>query len=231
MKIKLLRSFYCPKIKIQVRLKTFEKLSKSFKSFQPIALAMLGILAAQLFTACDSKLTPSVNHAASPFDTTHFETQALTVEDRAKLAVANGKTVKPIEIEALATKINTATGKLHLFCFWNLTSANSLATIKAVNALSTKFDSTKLQVIFVNMPGRQTMEAVNLFIRENQLSDETLILEKADVSFFAKKIRKDFTPVVGLPVLILANKADETLQFYNRPFDEKELSAIVQPLL
>ncbi len=228
MKIKSLNSVYSENVTIAPR---FREMEKSPKSFNIFALTMLGILAVQLFTACDSKPTPSVNHAASPFDTTHFETQALTVEDRAKLAAATGKTVQPIEIDALAAKINTATGKLHLFCFWNLTSANSLATIKAVNALSTKFDSTKLQVVFVNMPGRQTMEAVNLFIRENQLSDETLILEKADVSFFAKKIRKDFTPVIGLPVLILANKADETLQFYNRPMDEKELLAIIQPLL
>ena len=228
MKMKSLNSAYSQNVSIALR---FRKMGKFPKSFQILALSMLGILTVPLFTACDSKPNLSANHAASPFDTTHFETQALTVEDRAKLAAASGKTVQPIEIDALAAKINTATGKLHLFCFWNLTSANSLATIKAVNALSTKFDSTKLQVVFVNMPGRQTMEAVNLFIRENQLSDETLILEKADVSFFAKKIRKDFTPVVGLPVLILANKADETLQFYNRPMDEKELSAIIQPLL
>ena len=228
MKMKSLNSVYYQNVNVVLR---FRKMKKFPKFFQILALSMLGILAIPLFTACDSKPNPSVNHAASPFDTTHFETQALTIEDRAKLAAASGKTVQPIEIDALAAKINTATGKLHLFCFWNLTSANSLATIKAVNALSTKFDSTKLQVVFVNMPGRQTMEDVNLFIRENQLSDETLILEKADVSFFAKKIRKDFTPVVGLPVLILANKADKTLQFYNRPMDEKELWAIIQPLL
>ena len=228
MKMKSLDSIYSQNVNVAPRFRKFFKFPKSFLA---LSLSMLGILAVPLFTACDSKPNPSVNHAASPFDTTHFETQALTVEDRAKLAAASGKTVQPIEIDALAAKINTATGKLHLFCFWNLTSANSLATIKAVNALSTKFDSTKLQVVFVNMPGRETMEAVNLFIRENQLSDETLILEKADVSFFAKKIRKDFTPVIGLPVIILANKADETLQFYNRPMDEKELSAIIQPLL
>jgi hypothetical protein len=181
--------------------------------------------------SCNGKPNTSGPHAASPFDTTHFETQALTVEDRAKLASATGKTVKPIEIDALVSKINTATGKLHLFCFWNLQSANSISTLKAVSALSANYDSTKLTVVFVNMPGRQTMEDINLFIRENQLSDETLILEKAELSFFAKRIRKDFTPVIGLPVLILANKADETLQFYNRPMDEKELSALIQPLM
>ncbi len=181
--------------------------------------------------ACNSKPNPSVSHAASPFDTTHFETQALTPEDRAKLANAKGKSVKPVEIDALAAQINQATGKLHLFCFWNLESKNSLTTLKAVNSLSATFDSTKLHIIYVNMPGRQTMEAINLFIRENQLSDETLILEKADVSFFSKKIKKEFTGVTGLPVLILANKADETLQFINHPIDEKELLALIQPLL
>jgi hypothetical protein len=194
--------------------------------FGILKFGILGIL-----ISCNSKPTPSVSHAVSPFDTTHFETQALTSEDREKLANAKGKTVQPIEIDALAAKINNATGKLHLFCFWNLESVNSVSTLKAVNSLSAKFDSTKLQIIFVNMPGRQTMEAINLFIRENQLSDETLILEKADVSFFSKRIKKEFTGVTGLPVIILANKAEETMQFYNRTMDEKELLAILQPLM
>ena len=211
---------------------SYLKWGKSLKIAQFATLGTLGTLGIiGLLMSCNSKPTPSVPNGVSPFDTTHFETQALSTEDRAKLANATGKSVIPIDIDALATKINTATGKLHLFCFWNLENSNSVATLKSVNALSAKFDSTKLHITFVNMPGRQTMEAINLFIRENQLSDETLILEKADVSFFAKRIRKDFTGVTGLPVVILANKADETMQFYNRLMDEKELSATIQPLL
>jgi hypothetical protein len=192
-------------------------------------LGILGICG--ILFSCNSKPNPSVNHGVNPSDTTHFETQALTPEDRVKLANATGKTVHPIEIDVLATQINNATGKLHLYCFWNLESTNSVSTLKAVHSLSTKFDSTKLAITFVNMPGRQTMEAINLFIRENQLTEETLILEKADVSFFSKRINKEFTGVTGLPVVILANKAHKTMQFYNRLMDEKELSAIVQPLL
>lgn len=217
------------KISMLNQISTYLKSGKSLKIAQFGTLGTLGIIG--LLMSCNSKQTPSVPKGVSPFDTTHFETQALSAEDRAKLANATGKSVIPIEIDALATKINGATGKLHLFCFWNLENPNSVAMLKSVDALSTKFDSTKLHITFVNMPGRQTMEAINLFIRENQLSDETLILEKADVSFFAKRIRKDFTGVTNLPVLILANKADETMQFYNRSMDEKELSAIIQPLL
>jgi hypothetical protein len=185
-----------------------------------LKFGIIGIIG--ILLSCNSKPTPSVPE---------FETQALTPEDRVKLANATGKSVHPIDIDALAAQINNATGKLHIFCFWNLGNANSVTTLKAVNSLSTKFDSTKLQIIFVNMPGRQTMEAINLFIRENQLTNETLILEKADVSLFSKRIKKEFSGVTGLPVLIFANKADQTMQFYNRLVDEKELLAIVQPLL
>jgi hypothetical protein len=224
MKIKFLNQFKgMSNVRFQV--------PKPILSFIKLNLGIWNIGILGILFSCNAKPSPAISNAVSPFDTTHFETQALTPEDRAKLANAKGKTVQPIAIDALAAKINNATGKLHLFCFWNLESANSVSTLKAVNSLSTKFDTTKLQIIFVNMPGRQTMEAINLFIRENQLSDETLILEKADVSFFSKRIKKEFTSVTGLPVLILANKAEETLQFYNRAMDEKELLAILQPLM
>jgi hypothetical protein len=166
----------------------------------------------------------------NPFDTTHFETQALTAEDRQKLANASGKTVKPISVDALADKINTSSGKLHIYCFWNLGN-NSLNTMKALNTLTSKYDSTQLKVIFVNMPERQNIDEVNLFIRENQLTEETWVLEKADVSFFQRKIRKDFSGVTTLPVLVMVNKAEETLLFYNKPMDDKELSAVVAPLV
>ncbi|MDZ7876696.1 MAG: hypothetical protein U5L45_03455, partial [Saprospiraceae bacterium] len=71
-----------------------------------LKFGILGIFG--IFLSCNAKPTPSVNYAASPSDTTHFETQALSAEDRVKLAKATGKTVKPTDIEALATQINQA---------------------------------------------------------------------------------------------------------------------------
>jgi hypothetical protein len=192
----------------------------------------LALCAVSLCFACKNKTNTSPDLVkVSPFDTTHFETQALSEEDRAKLAAASGKTVKPIEIDALADRINNSTGKLHVYCFWNLQSAGSLSTLKALNVLSEKYDSSQLKVVFINMPSSQKVDDVNLYIRENQLTEETLILEKADVSFFSKKIRKDFTGVTALPVVLMVNKAEQTLMFYNKTMDEKELMAMVQPLI
>lgn len=184
-----------------------------------------------LTNACDGNSSASKNHTASPFDTTKFETQALTDSDRVLLANANGKTVKPIGIDALAEQINAATSKLYVYCFWNLKNEASVATVKALNTLSTKFDTTKLKIVYVNMPGYEKVEDVNLFIRENQLTEETLILEKADVSFFSKKIRKDMVGITALPVVLMANKAEEILLFYNKSMDAKELLALVHPLV
>ena len=106
-----------------------------------------------LTNSCDGNSSASKNHIASPFDTTKFETQALTDSDRVLLANANGKTVKPIEIDALAEQINAASSKLYVYCFWNLKNDASVATVKALNTLTTKFDTTKLKIVYVNMPG------------------------------------------------------------------------------
>ena len=204
--------------------------SNFLSQFLNLSLALCS--ASLLCYACKNKPNASADLVkVSPFDTTYFETQILSADDRAKLAAASGKTVKPIDIDALANRINTSTGKLHVYCFWNLQNAGSLSTLKALNVLSEKYDSSQLKVVFVNMPDSQKVEDVNLFIRENQLTEETLILEKADVSFFSKKIRKDFTGVTVLPVVLMVNKAEQTLMFYNKTMDEKELMAMVQPLI
>ena len=70
--------------------------------------------------------------------------------------------------------------------------------------------------IYVNMAAVDKIEDVNLFIRENQLTDETLMLEDADVSFFSKKIRKDMVGITTMPVVLMVNKAEETLLFFNK---------------
>jgi hypothetical protein len=194
-------------------------------------LTIVSVMAISLFGACKNEPKTTAHAGANPFDTTHFETQALTDADRERLLKAQGKVARPIDLEYLAQQINAAKDKLHIYCFWNLKTPQSVETVKSLNKLSAKYDSTQVNITFVTMPGFNSVDEVNLFIREQQLTDATLIAEKADVSFFAKKIRKDMVGITTLPVILLVNKTNETLLFFNKPMDEKELTAMIAPLL
>ena len=119
---------------------------------------------------------------------------------------------------------------MFIYCFWNTQNEGSISTVKALNVVAAPYDSTKLKLVFVNLNDTKTAADITLFIRENQLTEEALMM-KTEMAFFAKKIRKDLTDVTTLPVLLMINKAEETFFFYNKIMDEKELSAMLTPLV
>jgi hypothetical protein len=188
------------------------------------------VLCLLAFIALECKNNPDAQHAAvNPFDTMPFNTQALSDKDKAELMNANGKTARAVNTDTIVSQVKNASDHLHIWCFWSLNNAASMATAKALNAAAEPFDSTQLTVHYVNMPGLEKMTDVQLFIRENQLTGETLILEKGDVSFFSRKIKPDFR-VTTLPILLLANKNNNTLLCLEKPFDQNELRALITPL-
>ncbi len=184
-------------------------------------------------SACKGKQSSTELSAASvnPFDTAQLETQALTDADRLKLAAASGKTVAVVAPDKLAQRILQSTDKLYVYCFWNMQNEVSVSTVKALQQVSNSYDSTQLKVVFINMMDIQKVEAVNLFIRENQISDEVLFLENANFSYFPHQIKKSLKDINALPVVLMVNKAEETFQFYNKPMDVAEWMALMQPLL
>ncbi|MEO0042618.1 MAG: hypothetical protein RL329_2066 [Bacteroidota bacterium] len=186
-------------------------------------------LSAFALTGCQKKRNAPA-HAANPFDTTRFNTQALSAEDKQLLAKATGKTAQPVTTKEIITRFENAKERLHIFCFWNLLNENSMKTAQALNETVAQFDTNRLKTIYVNMPGLQKMEAINLFIREQQLTGETLVLEKGDVSFLKKYVKSD-APITSLPVLLLVNQSNDVLFQYQQPFDAKELKALIEPLI
>ena len=190
------------------------------------------VLLALVFTACDKKnKTENAHLSVNPFDTTQLESQTLSAEDRTKLASASGKSVALINQDALAKRILESTDKLHVYCFWETQNESSVATMKAIQEVSNSYDSTQLKVVFIHLSSGQNPAAVNLFIRENQISDETVLLENADLSFFNQKIKKELPKMTELPVVFMVNKAEETFQWYNKSLETKEFLALLQPLL
>jgi hypothetical protein len=187
------------------------------------------LLSALALTGCQKKQNKPA-HAANPFDTTRFNTQTLSAEDKMILANATGKTAQPVTTQQVIERFENAKDRLHIFCFWNLLNENSMKTARALSETVADFDTNRIKTIYVNMPGLQKMEDINLFIREHQLTGEMLILEKGDVSFLKKYVKSD-APITSLPVLLLVNKSNEVLFQYQQPFEAKELKALVEPLV
>ena len=190
------------------------------------------VLLTLIITACDKTNKNDNTHlSVNPFDTTKLESQTLSAEDRAKLAAASGKSVALISQDDLAKRILQSTDKLHVYCFWAAQNEASLATMKAIQEVSNGYDSTLLKVVFIHLSTVQNSESVNLFIRENQISDETVLLENGDLSFFNQKLKKELPNMAELPVIFMVNKAEETFQWYNKSLGQSEFMALLQPLL
>ena len=179
----------------------------------------------------NSQSSSNTVQSVNPFDTTQMESQVLTEADRLKLASASGKSNTVISEDALANRILQSTDKLYVYCFWNMENELSLSTMKALQHVSNNFDTTQLKIVFINFKEIKSKEDVTLLIRENQISDETLLLENSDWGFFKNKLKKELEDVKDLPIILMVNKSEEIFQLYNKPMDEKELTALLQPYL
>lgn len=207
-----------------------------FKSMK-FSILQAAVLTLILFTitfgvACKKpQSSPNTVQSVNPFDTTQMESQVLSEADRLKLASASGKSNTVISEDALANRILQSTDKLYVYCFWNMENDMSLSTMKALQHVSNNFDTTELKIVFINFKEIKSKEEVTLLIRENQISDETLLLENSDWSFFKNKLKKELEDVKDLPIILMVNKSEEIFQLYNKPMDEKELTALLQPYL
>lgn len=192
-------------------------------------LLFLGLLI--FVSSCNNKGNNAEHQMANPFDTTQTTAQTLSDDDRAKLSQAQGKKAIALNNEALADKIANATGRLNVFCFWNMDNAESVKAVKSVNELSAHTDSTHLKITLVHVSPNAVIDKLNLFIRENQITEETFILDKIDKTLMSIKVKKDFLTADQLPIIVVVNKEEGVMFFYNKNFDEQELKAVIQPFL
>jgi hypothetical protein len=182
-------------------------------------------------SSCNNKANNAEHQAANPFDTTQTTAQTLTDDDRAKLSQAQGKKATTVNNDVLAEKIANASGRLHVFCFWNMDNAESVKAAKAVDDLAAQTDSTHLKITLVHVSPDVIGDKLNLFIRENQITEETFMLDKIDKNVMATKVKKDFLTADQLPIIVIVNKEEGVFYFYNKGFDVQELKAVVQPFL
>lgn len=206
-------------------------MKKSLSARLPCFTILLFLGQLIFVSSCNNKRNNSEHQMANPFDTTQTTAQTLTDDDRAKLSQAQGKKAIALNNEVLADKIANATGRLNVFCFWNMDNAESVKAVKSVNELSAHTDSTHLKITLVHVSTDAVIDNLNLFIRENQITEETFILDKIDKKLMSIKVKKDFLAADQLPIIVVVNKEEGVLFFYNKNFDEQELKAVIQPFL
>ena len=183
------------------------------------------------FLSCKNKDRQSEHQAANPFDTTQTAAQNLTEDDRTKLRQAQGKKAIITSNALLADKIAASSRRLFIYYFWQMGDQTQINAAKAVNDLAAQYDSSRLKVVFVLVSPNASLDSLNLMIRENQLTEDTYILDRLDKAIFANKVKKDFATAEQLPLLLVINKAEGLIFFYNKALDDLELKAVIQPLV
>jgi hypothetical protein len=179
-----------------------------------------------LFAACkDEKMSRAeADQAANPFNPNQAATQPLSELDKAKLAAAIGKTTVLVDGNDLLQKINNATDKLHVFCFWNLKSRLNAA---ALAATAQNLDSTKIKINYINI-GDPNLDSVHLAIREYSMADDNYRLPSPDLTFL-QRVKKEISP--NLPLILFVNRSEHLLTFYQQTFDAAEINAVISPLV
>ncbi len=190
---------------------------KLFTYFLGIALA---------FSACtnDKMSRTEADQAANPFSTAQSNSQSLSELDKAKLAAAIGKTSVLVTENELLQKINNATDRLHIFCFWSLKNRQNAESLAAV---AQNWDSTQIKICYINT-GDANLNEVHLAIREASLADDNYRLESPDLHFLTR-VKKEIAP--NLPLVLLVNKSESLLTYYQQSFDAKEMNTVIAPLI
>ncbi len=185
--------------------------------------------------SCKNDSKPAANVSVNPFDTTYNsaqnQTQTLSEADRTALLSAKGKRAQSIDFQTISAYFDKANQPLQIFYFWHKNTEGvkeNFEMAKAVNNLAAQYDASRLKIVLVEVSDDTNSDNLTLFIRENQITEPTFQLNNADFSQLSKHLKKELTP---LPALVLAQKSEEILFVYNKTMDEKELSAVVSPLV
>ncbi|MFM2269581.1 MAG: hypothetical protein RL757_3022 [Bacteroidota bacterium] len=179
-----------------------------------------------VFAACgnDKMSRTEADQAANPFSTAQSHSESLSELDKAKLAAAIGKTSILVSENELLQKINTAADRLHIFCFWSLKNRQNAESLAAV---AQNWDSTQIKICYINI-GDANLNEVHLAIREASLADDNYRLESADLHFLTR-VKKEIAP--NLPLILLVNKSESLLTYYQQSFDAKEMNTVIAPLI
>lgn len=182
------------------------------------------LLIVLLFSCNDTKdKTPNASSIPTPYEST------LSEADKKALANAKGRTAKIINIADLHSKIDNASGELHIFCFWKYYVEGSKTQMKNLRDAHRELGQENLKIIYVNLDAESTRKEVNAFIRELGIVEDIYTLSSAYEGQLLKN--KAYGWNEKLPAIIIKNNTDGTNLLYQQVLSLDEMVAILTPLL
>jgi hypothetical protein len=185
----------------------------------------MSVLMTWAFCAC--VFSDSKSHEAARPDAENTEKVTLSSEDKARLALATGRSATPINTIQLKTAIDKAGKKLHLFVFWTLDNQEcheQMQTIKRVEQTL----GDKVNVVYVNLDPASALTDVDVFIRQYDVTGEVWQCTGDGLTWY-----RDIYPEWSgnVPAVYMVNATNGTKIFYAQKFDYQEFTAVLQPLL
>ncbi len=153
----------------------------------------------------------------------------LSMEDKQKLANAQGKSILPISKNQLDSLFLYSEDILHVYSFFNSNNPSCKIVNDALLNLQQEVGDTTLRLIFFSLDGQENLKEINSAIRENGVT--------TDVFYSSDLIDEDWYNKVNpkwegeVPAIFLLNQSDGTQLFYQKNFAPEELSAVIQPLI
>ena len=154
--------------------------------------------------------------------------QELSEADKLKLAKAIGKSVQEISFKTLLEKLEDPSGKLSIINFWKLDCASCKTTNLNLQKIQHELGNDKLNLSLVNLDSTRNKEAINAYIRANNLTADVFLLKENRPVDWEKKIVRSWDG--KLPAFYLINKHDGTDLFYQQEMSYGELFAVIQSL-
>jgi hypothetical protein len=178
------------------------------------------------FAACVFKKNDAQHDAARP-DAESIEKTKLSSEDKARLALAMGRSATPVNTVQLKKAIDKAGNKLHLFAFWKLGSQACFEQLETIKRIEREYGD-KISVVYVNLDAPTAITDVDVFIRQYDFTGEVWQCADDGINWH----RDIYTEWSGrIPAVYLVNATNGVKIFYAQTFEYQEFLAILQPLL
>ena len=192
-------------------------------NFSKLLFITLSFVSLFIFSCGSKKSTPDLSaipHADA------LPTTELSVEDKAKLLEASGKTIEVINDGDLRNMLAASDGQLYVYAFWSSQCDVCLENIKNLKSYFNKSNTDKIRIITVNYG--DNAKTANLGLRSQNIVFDSYLLKTTKQEWF-KSIDEEWTG--KLPALFMVNKSEDLFLKYYKAMSENEIEAILQTLV